>query len=397
MAMASSAPAHLVRITGFSTMGGRVFLLLFFVCIPACGYRSTPEPLAIGQVLSLSGPKKERAEHARNGAALAIDMALSGDRRVLGRKVVVRHVDDRGDPELVQPEAVRLLTLNRAVALIGSPDAATDEQLARAARTYAIPVLLTADLASVPTGEAIFCLNAAPEDRGDALARFAVRDRQCRRVVVLTDGQSGPGVPLALAFVKRWRQEFQNDKSASIEEWTWKNAAEWPDLTRRVAAAKPDGVMIAAAPETFNGLRTQLASAGLRFSIFYGGEDVGAANLPIPGNDEPAVYLATPFAATADLEPDGKAFVTAYTDKYHEPPDLSAALAYDAVKLLVDAIERAKTWQPPRLTTELTAANLSSVTGPLSLADRRAKRRLFVVALEKAGASVVATFAPNAE
>jgi branched-chain amino acid transport system substrate-binding protein len=258
-------------------------------------------------------------------------------------------------------------------------------------------VLLTADLPTVPAGESIFCLNAAPEARGDALARFAVRERHCRRAVVLVDGNDALSAALAAAFSKRWRQELQNDKTASIEEWTWKTDADWPDLCRRTVTAKPDGILVAAGTGVFGRIRSQLLSAGSRAPLIYGGEDVGPTNVANARDDEPPVYLATAFAATTDLGPDGKAFVSAYTDKYHEPPGLPAALAYDAVRLTIDALDRAKAPQAARLTAELTGGSLASVTGPLSLSDRRANRRVFVLGLEKGAINVVATYGPGME
>jgi ABC-type branched-subunit amino acid transport system substrate-binding protein len=109
------------------------------------------------------------------------------------------------------------------------------------------------------------------------------------------------------------------------------------------------------------------------------------------------VYLATAFAADGDLGSEGKTFVTAYTDKYNESPDLPAALAFDAVRQVVEALERAKTWQASRLTSELAALDFASVSGPLTMSDRRAKRRIFIVAVAKTGSKVAATFGPGLE
>jgi branched-chain amino acid transport system substrate-binding protein len=366
-------------------------LVLLLPCA-GCVSRGEPEPFTIGQVVSLTGPKREQGEHAKNGAALAIEMAFSGDRRVLGRKVVVRHADDHGDSALAGPEAVRLLTLGHVVAILGGPGSAASAELARAARTYGTPVLLTADLAQVPSGESIFCLAAGPEARGTALARYAIAELHCRDVVALTGSEDPIAVALSAAFVKRWSQAQRDDKSARIQERNCRNEAEWAEWRQRALAAKPDAVLLAAGPEEFLRQRTRLAAAGLRVPVLYGGEDVSATGLADASRDGPPTYLATTFFAGGDLSPDGKTFVAQYEEKFHERPDVGAALAYDGVRLVIDALEHAASAQPARLCTALQTADLTSVTGALSLVNRRANRRLFVVMAREGESKVVATY-----
>jgi branched-chain amino acid transport system substrate-binding protein len=372
--------------------------LPLLLALSGCGARTEPEPFTIGQLASLSGPTKSRGEHARNGAGLAVEVALRGDQRVLNRKVVVRHVDDRGDPELLQAEAVRLLTLNRVVGLIGGPDEAASEQLVRIVQNYSVPVLLPADVSALPAGDSIFCLNAAPERRGATLARYAARDLRCRRVVALTEAREGPGTSLAAGFMKKWRQEHGENKDAFSAEWSYAKETEWPELTGRTLAARPDVVLLAVAPNGFLQLRSRLAAAGLNVPIFYGGEDRGTVPFSEARKEGPTIYLATAFTAGAESGDDGQAFVREYEQQFHEPPDLAAALAYDGVRLLIEALTRAKTAVPARLKAELVGmTDFPGVTGPVSLADRRAQRRLFVAVVRGAETKVVGTIDPGGE
>jgi branched-chain amino acid transport system substrate-binding protein len=401
----------------------RVAAIVGLLALGGCGTRGEPEPLTVGQVVTLSGPQKTRGERARDGAALGLEVSLRGDRRVFGRRVVLRHVDDRGDAELVQPEAVRMLTLNRAVALLGGPEREANERLARAVQSYGVPVLLPADLAEIPVGESIVCLNAAPATRGDALARFAADELHWKRVVALVDARDAAAGALAKAFLNTWRRQHPDDKDAGAEEWFCGGDEEWDALVKRAAADRPDGLLVATGaevrltvrvvepkaaghslvpvvtgPEAFLKVRTRLAAADYKGPVLYGGEDRGAAEFTDARDEGPATFLATAFAARADLGPEGKAFVEAYERKFQERPDLDAALAFDGVRILIDALERAKTAQPVPLTDELhNLKEFPGVTGPLSLAERRAKRRLFVVKVEKGEAKVVRAPVPGGE
>ncbi len=65
----------------------------------------------------------------------------------------------------------------------------------------------------------------------------------------------------------------------------------------------------------------------------------------------------------------GKAFAKDYQERFKHLPDLNAALGYDAVMLLRDAIERAQTLDPNRISDTLKVARykapFAGVTGPL--------------------------------
>jgi branched-chain amino acid transport system substrate-binding protein len=305
----------------------------------------------------------------------------------------VRHVDDRGDPELVQAEAVRLVTLNRCLALLGGPDAAANERLARLAPTYGTPVILPADLVELPAGESVFCFNAAPATRGEVLGRFAARDLHCRRIVALADAESSAGAAMIAAFAKSWRQEYHEDESATVKELSCAKEAEWPNLTERLMEAKPDAVLVSVGLETFPRLRSRLLAAGLKAPMFYAGEDHGVNPLLSAGKEGAPLYLATAFALRGELGSDGTAFVREYEESFGNPPDLAAALAYDGVRVVIDALTRAQVVQPTRLTAELvTETEFPGVTGPVSLTDRRAKRKLYVVAIQAGEAKVVGSF-----
>jgi branched-chain amino acid transport system substrate-binding protein len=385
----------------FSTIWSKANLtafagLLLALVAGGCGPRPEPEPFAIGQLISLTGPRKDEAEQARNGASLAVEVALRGDQRILGRRIAVRHVDDRGDPEMVQAEAVRLITLNRCVALLGGPDPSASERLARVAPAYGTPVLLTADLMTVPAGESVFCLSASPASRGEAIAQFAARDLHYRHIMALTDPNEPVGAALVGGFLKRWRQEHRGDANASVKELSYPKDPEWSDLIKRVAKAKPDAVLMCTPSSEFPQVISRFLAAGVKVPVFYGGEDRGTAPFLDFDKDAPPLYLATSFSARGELSPEGQGFVREYEEKFGKAPDLAAALAYDDVRMVIDALTQAQSVQAPRLTSAIAAENaFAGVTGTLSFADRRAKRRLFVVAIQGGEVKKATTIGPD--
>jgi branched-chain amino acid transport system substrate-binding protein len=241
-------------------------------------------------------------------------------------------------------------------------------------------------------------LSAAPDARGVALARYASQDLGFRRVVALTDSRNAVNAALAAAFAGELRKAHSGDKQTVLAEWPLSKESEWAEVSSRLVIENPDAVLFGTDPREFLGRRALLAGAGVKAALLYAGEDQGIrAFVEDPGTG-PDVFLVTGFAAEADLSAEGKAFVRAYEEKFHERPDLASALAYDGVRILAAARERANsTGTEPLCKALAELSGFPSVTGPLSLADRRAKRTLFVASVRGRNAKVVRTFGPDLE
>lgn len=361
--------------------------------LAGCAARAPTDPVTIAQVIPMSGPDRRLGDRARQGAQLALE-----ETRVPGRSFAVRHVDSRGDADLVQAQVVRLIVLNRVAALLGGPDRVLAERLARTAQPYGVPVLLPADLAAPPVGEAAFCLTVAPETRGTALARFVTGDLKARRVVALIDANDETAAAVASAFAREWRYQQREEKSAILEEWPLGSEMQRSEAIGHVAKVQPDVVLLATSPGDLSGLRGQIAATRCKMPILYGGPDVGENLVETERGTGSTLYLATIFARGGLTAPDGLAFARLYEERFREPPDLTAAQAYDGVQLLIEELARAKSTGPGQLRDALLEVDdFAAVTGPLSLKERRAKRRLFIVAIQAGEAKVIRTFAPNLE
>src|SRR6516225_6482921 len=92
--------------------------LLLPLAALGCAPKVGPEPVWVGQLLSLDGPNRAIGQHARQGVEQAVAEVRAAGQTVGGRPLAVLHVDDRGDAATVRAETVRLLTVNKAVALL---------------------------------------------------------------------------------------------------------------------------------------------------------------------------------------------------------------------------------------------------------------------------------------
>jgi branched-chain amino acid transport system substrate-binding protein len=363
-----------------------VWINLAVLFLMGCS-KSVSEPVWIGHLAPLSGPDKWQGERARQGVRLALE-ELKNDRELPGQSVVeVRHVDSGGDADRIQTEAVRLLTLNKVVALLDSSPAPLAERLAGAVRPYQVPLVTSAGLpASV--GEDVFSLGVAPGSRGKVLARLGATDLKGKHAVVLSDARLASSEALARAFVREWQKNAQS----TLENWAYRTDPELEELAVRAAKVKPDVLLFAGKVADLARARSSWETAGFHGPILFGGEDQGEGPLRPLVKPPDRVFLATVFAAEG-LSEKGKAFARRYAERFHEPPDFFAAQAYDGTRLLAEALRRAGLPSQARLREELANVDsLEGVTGPLLFKDRRCRRRIFILALEKGTVQFVREF-----
>jgi branched-chain amino acid transport system substrate-binding protein len=157
--------------------------------------------------------------------------------------------------------------------------------------------------------------------------------------------------------------------------------------------SSPGAVVIAGSAADFLELLGQFRSAGFDKPVFYGGGDEGVTSLLRDAPAEADFYLATVFPGDVSAV---EGFVQGYQMRFHEAPDLFAAQAYDATRLLFATLEKANAAQPERLLDQLNRWEpFSTLTGTLTWKDRKPQRPLYVVRVQSGKAKVVWTVEPD--
>ena len=351
-----------------------------------CSSKQPPEPFWIGHLAQLSGSGKAQGIQAQKGVRLAVDDAMTAGVRVLGRALAVRHVDTRGDGESARAEAVRLITVSKATALLVSADPASAERVGRESLAYGLPVLLCGEL-GVPPAENVFVLGAGPEPRGRALARCAADEVKAGTVAVLVDSRNPVAGALAAAFV----QQYRKTPRSTVQEWEYQNAEEFKERIGQLLKTQPGTVLVAGTWTDMLKVRADLHEAKRTVPILFGGEDTGATAMRSQDAEGAEIYLATAFAIDG-LSEKGRDFAERFQKATGEPPTLAAALAYDGTRLLFDAMSKANTISGTRVREQLAKIEgFESVTGTLSFKERQACRPIFVVRLKGDAAKMVKT------
>jgi ABC-type branched-subunit amino acid transport system substrate-binding protein len=158
-------------------------MALMTVCLSGCFGKAEPQPIIVGHVSTLSCPGSAAGEHAVRGIRLALEELDRDLSKGPARPVVVRHTDAHGDMEAFASEAVRLVAINHAVALLGGNTAAEVEKLAKGE----VPVIAPAGLRARAMGDLVVLSGLAPAFQGQALARYVAQEFSAGAAAVLVD------------------------------------------------------------------------------------------------------------------------------------------------------------------------------------------------------------------
>ncbi len=358
------------------TRGGWVVLAGVVLGGPAgCQGPANPPPIVVGHVAALSGADRG-GEHAAQGIRLALKQLTDHNLAdaLHGRSLQVRHTDTRGQTDAFEAEAVRLVGVNRAVALLGGTTAAEVAGLDRAH----VPVLAAAGVRPVGGSDLVFAAGMRPVKQAAALARYAAEEMNLVDVLVLIDERRDEFIAVADGFARQFARLRQaQGKRGSAAPVRFGKDARWDELGQLIAKRKGlSAVVFAGRARDWVELRRARA---VTVPLLFAGDDVDAAGLQPVGKE--VIYVATAFAPDKDA-PRGAAFIQKYREAFKEEPDVAAALGYECLQILADALKRVESpvVHPDKLRDALRdTKDVPGLAGPLTVtADQHVRRPLYV-------------------
>lgn len=308
------------------------------------------DPRVIGAILPLSGRGREVGQRAMRGLVIASGAPALGPPAPDAPQLVVR--DDGGDPQRAARAVEDLVSVHRAIAIVGPLESEAARAAARRAQELGVPMItLVPDPQVVDAGEMVFRLLASPREETSALVA-AARARGARRFAVLRPSHAY-GERMAAAFAETVRAAGGELVASETYE---ASATSFGEVVRRLGAAHFDALFVPDSAAKLALIAPALAAAGMwsapeGTAAPRGGRTITllapsvAADLRALRSS--ARYLqGTLFAApfhTASTGPGGEAFVAAFTERFGQMPELFAAHAYDAFRLARSAVEAGET------------------------------------------------------
>jgi branched-chain amino acid transport system substrate-binding protein len=307
---------------GRTTSPRRLVLVAALAALAGCGGSSTP--ILVGA----AGPWKEGYGLAnRRGVELALQQ-INAAGGVHGRPLEAVFRDDDGDGAAAARIASEFVADPRIAAVVGHVNSGA---MVAAAKIYdgALPAIATTATAPELTGisEWTFRVITSDSATGVALARFAGSLGRRRAAILYENDAYGRG--LADAF----RRAFPGDVIGL--DPIGAEAADFEPYVTYYRERHPDVVFVAGTEVSGLSLLREARRQGLA-ADFLGGD--GWTGITLDTAAAEGVYIAAPFTA-ADPRQEVRRFVEAFKARFGVEPDGNAALAYDATRLLGQALE----------------------------------------------------------
>ncbi len=245
-----------------------------------------------------------------------------------------------------------------------------------------IPMVTPSSSAAAITkrGDYIFRMCFIDDYQGQAAAVLSVRDLKASRAAILVDQKNDYSVGVAMAF----REKFLAMGGKIVAEKTYLQGDR--DVKSQLSAigdARPDVILVPAMYNDVPGIAQQARALGITVPLIGGDGWDSADLLRDGGKNVEGCYFITHYAPDAPDAP-VREFQKLYREKYNgQEPDGIGALAYDAARIVLDAIGRAGSTDPKAIRDALAGTrNFPGITGMITMgADRNPSKSAMVIVI----------------
>ena len=360
--------------------GGLALVSAFFLLIAvigiACerkpgtggGANTTTGDIVVGMYGSLTGDGASFGQSSREGTELAVDEINRAGGLLGGRKIKLLVEDDQSKPEEASNAVTKLVTQDKVVAVLGEVASRRSLAAAPVCQKYMVPMISPSSTNERVTqvGDYIFRVCFIDPFQGEVLAKFAYNDLKARKVAILKDIQQDYSVGLTDSVMKHFTAlggQVLDPVSYSTGD------SDFKAVLTQVRSQKPDAVFVTGYYPEAAIIARQARELGMKMPLLGGDGWVGDALKN--GRDALNNSFISNHYSGDNPDPVVQNFVKAYRAKFAREPDAIAALAYDAVKVLADAITRSNSTDGPKLRDALARGDVPGVTGRLKINAQR--------------------------
>jgi branched-chain amino acid transport system substrate-binding protein len=375
-----------------------LWLLAAFVT-PSCAPKKNAEDRAtiqIGLFGDLTGPTFNFGLSAKNGVLMAAD-EINQAGGINGHMIDIVIEDDKGSPEEAAQVTGKLIDRYKVIAIIGA--GASGNSLAAAPRAQSAHLPLIAPSSTNPAvtqvGDYIFRACFIDAFQGEVMAKFAANTLKAKKAAIMLDFNS----PYSRGLTEFFEFSFAKLGGEIVVQQSYQQGdADYRGQLSLIKAANPDVIYIPGYYGDVAIIARQARQLGLTMPLL-GADGWDAPELWELGGDAlNGSYISNHYSAD-DPSETIQQFVHGYRQRYGNlTPDAHAALAYDALRFLVEAIQRAGTTEGPKLREALAETkNFAGVTGIISMdGNRNAVKPAVILKLEDARYIYQETIQPEA-
>ncbi|WP_318593637.1 ABC transporter substrate-binding protein [Bifidobacterium breve] len=301
--------------------------------------KASGDTITIGTVTTNSGTAAAYGEAEVKGFELAVS-EINAKGGINGKKVKLESMDDKGDATEASNAYNKLVSDNNVLAVAGPTISATTAAVAPLAdQSKLVTIAPAATSDSIETGNYLFRTCFKDSYQGEVAARFAAENLKVKKVAVLYGTgdpySSGVGEAFAKAAEKLGLEVVDKESSSSADD------TEYSAQLQKIQAS---GAELLYAPYYYSVagpyIIPQARSVG--FDGYVMGPD-GYDGLKLTGDKAQynKTYYTTHYSADDNTNSKVQDFIKSYKSKNNAEPNTFAALGYDTIYMIKQAIEKA--------------------------------------------------------
>ncbi|MEA2206086.1 MAG: branched-chain amino acid transport system substrate-binding protein [Blastocatellia bacterium] len=358
---------------------------LIYACQPPGG----GDKVRVGVFMSLTGDTANFGISSTNGIKMAADEVNSAG-GINGKQVELLVQDDRSDASEAATIVTKFVTQDQVHAILGEVASSRSIAAAPIAQNAKIPMLTPSSTNPEVTKKGDFIFRSCFIDpvQGAAIAQFAAKTLGAKRAALMVDRKQDYSTGLE----KVIREVFTKLGGQIVVTQSYQSADQ--DFNAQITDIKGANPEIIFLPGYYGDVglfAKQARDKGVTVPILGGdGWDSPSLN-QIGGAALTGCYFSNHYSPD-DADPLVQKFVTDYKARYGTVPDALAATAYDAARIMFDAIKRANSLDGTAIRNALAATKeFPGVTGKVTFNENRdAVKPIVMIKIEDGGKFVVA-------
>ena len=322
----------------------------------------------IGASAPLTGPQAQLGKDNENGTRMAIDDANVKGLMIGGRKVHFELIseDDQADPKTATIVAQKLVD-NGVNGVIGHMNSGTSIPASKIYSDNGIVQISPSATAVAYTAQGYkntFRVMANDAQQGQVLGQFAAKKLGAKNIAVIDD-RTAYGQGLADEFIKAAEA---NGARIVAHEYTNDKAMDFTAVLTVIKGKKPDLLFFGGMVPQGGPMAKQVKALALNVKFMTGDGGYTPEFITLAGDAAEGAYASLP-GVPLDKMPGGKEFEKRFVASYG-PIQLYAPYCYDAVNVMIAAMQKTGSIDPVKYLPALAATSYDGVTAKIRFDDK---------------------------
>ncbi len=302
----------------------------------------------IGHVAPMSGPQAHYGKDNENGARMAVDDLNAKGVMIKGKKVKIELMaeDDAADPKQGTAVATKLCDA-KVNGVVGHLNSGSTLPASKIYNDCEIPMVTGAATNPKITQQGfkyIYRIIANDNALGAGLGLYAANTLKLKRMAIIDD-RTAYGQGVAEVFKKTAQAR---GIEIVAEEYTNDKATDFMAILTSIKGKNADGIFYGGMDTQGGPMLRQMEQLGMTNVKMFGGDGICTTKLAETSGGAKTLgnVICAEGGASLDKMPGGKAWKARYDAKYPGQFQVYSPYTYDAVGLIVDAMQKAGSSDP---------------------------------------------------